>query len=124
MIKVEETTLQLWENEPLQHSQEIKRMENRFSSEFMQQMKDDDRWYMRNDLSAEEWHRLSQEDTMFHRQWTRLIKLVTALERHEREEENRKHNEFLRNINSKLRPAPEPYEMQQLRRQFLIIGEA
>ena len=123
-MQMEEKTLQLWEKEPLQHDQEIRRMEARFTDEFMQQMKEENRWYMRKDLTREERQQYSDEDTRFHRQWTRLIKLVTALDRHKNEEENRKHIEFMRETDSKLRPVAEPYEMQQLRRQFIMIGEA
>jgi hypothetical protein len=124
MMQMEEKTLQLWEKEPLQHDQEIRRMEARFSDEFMQQMEEQNRWYMRKDLTREERQQYSDEDTRFHRQWTRLIKLVTALDRHKNEEENRKHREYMRETMAKLRPVAEPYEMQQLRRQYLIIGEA
>lgn len=121
---MEEKTLQLWESEPLQHDQEIRRMEARFSDEFMQQMKEGNRWYMRKDLTREERQQYSDEDTRFHRQWTRLIKLVTALDRHVTEEMDRQHREYMRETMAKLQPAAEPYEMQQLRRQFIIIGEA
>jgi hypothetical protein len=113
MMQMEEKTLQLWEKEPLQHDQEIRRMEARFSDEFMQK-----------DLTREERQQYSDEDTRFHRQWTRLIKLVTALDRHVTEEMNREHREYMRETMAKLQPAAEPYEMQQLRRQFIIIGEA
>jgi len=117
MMQMEEKTLQLWESEPLQHDQEIRRMEARFSDEFMQQMKEKNRWYMRKDLTSEERQQYDIEDTRFHRQWTRLIKLVTALD-------NRRHREYMREKMAKLQPAAEPYKMQQLRRQFIIIGEA
>lgn len=124
MMQMEEKTLQLWEREPQQHDQEIRRMEARFSDEFMQQMKEKNRWYMRKDLTAVERQQYSDEDTRFHRQWARLIKLVTALDRRVTKEMNRQHREYMRKTMAKLQPAAEPYEMQQLRRQFLIIGEA
>jgi hypothetical protein len=117
MMQMEEKTLQLWEREPQQHDQEIRRMEARFSDDFKRTMDEGNRWYMRKDLTAEERQQYDIEDTRFHRQWTRLIKLVTDLD-------NRRHLEFMREHMAKLRPAAEPYEMQQLRRQFLIIGEA
>ena len=123
-MQMEEKTLQLWENEPLQHDQEIRRMEARFSDEFMQQMKEGNRWYMRKDLTREERQQYDDEDTRFHRQWTRLIKLVIALDRHVTEEMDRQHREYMREKMAKLHPTAEPYEMQQLRRQFIIIGEA
>lgn len=121
---MEEKTLQLWESEPLQHDQEIRRMEARFSDEFMQQMKEDNRWFMRKDLTRQEWQQYDDEDTRFHRQWTRLIKLVTALDRHLNEEMNRQHLEYMSEKMAKLQPEFMAYEMQQLKRQFIIIGEA
>ena len=123
-MQMEEKTLQLWEKEPLQHDQEIRRMEARFSDDFKRTMDEGNRWYMRKDLTAEERQQYSDEDTRFSRQWMRLIKLVTDLDRHVTEETNREHREYMRETMAKLQPAAEPYEMQQLRRQFLIIGEA
>ena len=116
-MQMEEKTLQLWEKEPLQHDREIRRMEARFSDDFKRMMDSGNQWYLRKDLTREEWLQYSDEDTRFHRQWTRLIKLVTALD-------NRRHREYMREKMAVLQPAAEPCEMQQLRRQFIIIGEA
>ena len=124
MMQMEEKTLQLWEREPQQHDQEIRRMEARFSDDFKRTMDEGNRWYMRKDLTAEERQQYSDEDTRFSRQWMRLIKLVTDLDRHVTEEMSRQHREYMRKKMAKLQPAAEPYEMQQLRRQFIIIGEA
>ena len=123
-MQMEEKTLQLWEREPQQHDQEIRRMEARFSDDFKRTMDEGNRWYMRKDLTAEERQQYSDEDTRFSRQWMRLIKLVTDLDRHVTEEMSRQHREYMRKKMAKLQPAAEPYEMQQLRRQFIIIGEA
>lgn len=116
-MQMEEKTLQLWESEPQQHDQEIRRMEARFADDFTRRMDSGNQWYMRKDLTAVERQQYSDEDTRFHRQWTRLIKLVTDLDNH-------RHREFMREMTAKLQPVAEPYEMQQLRRQFIIIGEA
>lgn len=116
-MQMEEKTLQLWEKEPLQHDQEIRRMEARFSDDFKRRMDEGNQWYMRKDLTAEERQQCDIEDTRFHRQWTRLIKLVTDLD-------NRRHREYMRKKMAELQPAAEPCEMQQLRRQFIMIGEA
>jgi hypothetical protein len=124
MMQMEEKTLQLWEREPLQHDQEIRHMEARFSDDFKRTMDEGNRWYMRKDLTAEERQQYSDEDTRFSRQWMRLIKLVTDLDRHVTEEMNREHREYMREKVAKLRPAAEPYDMQQLRRQYIMIGEA
>jgi hypothetical protein len=124
MMQMEEKTLQLWEREPLQHDQEIRRMEARFADDFTRRMDSGNQWYMRKDLTAVERQQYSDEDTRFHRQWTRLIKLVTALDRHVTKEMNREHREYMREKMAKHQPAAEPYEMQQLRRQYIMIGEA